>query len=61
MNWKIPGQRVADALSDDTKYTTAQISNSQVFAAGTSTLNGGNSVDIDITIGGVAQATQHCY
>ena len=29
VNWKIPGQRVADALADDTKYTTAQISNSQ--------------------------------
>ncbi len=57
VNWKIPGQRIADAIADDTRYTTAQISNSQVFAAGTSTLNGGNSVDIDITIGGVAQAT----
>ena len=52
---KIPGQRVADALADDSKYTTAQI-NSQVFAAGTLNLNGGNSIDIDITIG-VAQAT----
>ena len=37
VNWKIPGQRVADALADNTKYTTAQITNSQVFAAGTST------------------------
>ena len=40
---------MSQTLADDTKYTTAQITNSQVFAAGTSTLNGGNSVDIDIT------------